>query len=316
MTSKQRLLSALKGEKVDYIPFSPNLAYYFDFLPEETRNKGIFDYIVNMGADPLMRGDVQAFEIKQNKCSTKVMQNGNKIYTTITTPKGNLNLEQTCVELTKTCFISKHPVSTIEGIELLKLYFEDLDVLPQIVSANEKIKDLGEKGLQLAILGIGLKSAFQSLLEHWIGIENLVYLCMDYPDEIDELLKIMQAKNLKTVEYTANSNISACISWEDSSTTNLSPAMYEKYIAPEISNWCKILKQVDKFYVQHACGHIKDLLVPMAKQGISGIESICPPPTGNITIKQAVQDLPKNISIIGGIEPTHFLNDPINIILE
>ena len=37
MTPKRRLLAAIRGEEVDHVPFSPFLAYYFDFLPKETQ---------------------------------------------------------------------------------------------------------------------------------------------------------------------------------------------------------------------------------------------------------------------------------------
>ena len=56
MKSRQRLLGALRGEKIDRTPWSPFLAYYFENLPEEIRKKGQFDYFQKMGADPLLRG--------------------------------------------------------------------------------------------------------------------------------------------------------------------------------------------------------------------------------------------------------------------
>ena len=55
-TSKRRLLAAIRGEETDHIPFSPFLAYYFDFLPREVREKGQLEYLKAMGADPLLRG--------------------------------------------------------------------------------------------------------------------------------------------------------------------------------------------------------------------------------------------------------------------
>ena len=123
-----------------------------------------------------------------------------------------------------------------------------------------------------------MKSGYQHMVEHLVGTENLIYLTMDYPDDVRELVELIAAKNRKTVEYTAESKIEACLSWEDSSTTNLSPALYREYIAPEITEWVKILRESGKLYIQHACGHIRDLLLPIAEQGVTAIESISPPP--------------------------------------
>lgn len=149
-----------------------------------------------------------------------------------------------------------------------------------------------------------------------IGTENLIYLTMDYPDEVRELVDMIAAKNLKTVEYTAESRIEACLSWEDSSTTNLSPALYRQYIQPEITAWNRMLKDAGKIYVQHACGHIRDLLLPMAEQGVTAVESISPPPTGNVTLEEANKILPPQVGLIGGIEPVQFLNASVGELLE
>lgn len=177
-------------------------------------------------------------------------------------------------------------------------------------------KLLGENGLHVALVGAEMKSAYQHLLEHLIGTENLIYLTMDYPDAVRELVGVIAAKNKKTVEYTAESKIEACLSWEDSSTTNLSPALYREYIAPEITGWNTMLNEAGKIYIQHACGHIKDLLLPIADQGITAIESISPPPTGNVTMAEAVEILPARVGLIGGIEPVQFLRNSADEFLE
>ena len=160
-----------------------------------------------------------------------------------------------------------------------------------------------------------MRSAYQHMVEHLVGTENLIYLTMDYPDEVRELVELIAAKNRKTVEYTAESKIEACLSWEDSSTTNLSPALYREYIAPEITEWVKILRESGKLYIQHACGHIRDLLLPIAEQGVTAIESISPPPTGNVTMEEAGRVLPPSVGLIGGIEPVQFLQDSVEDLL-
>ena len=44
----------------------------------------------------------------------------------------------------------------------------------------------------------------------------------------------------------------------------------------------------------------------MAQTGIDVIESISPPPTGNLDIGDALLQLPESIALIGGIEPVFF----------
>lgn len=187
--------------------------------------------------------------------------------------------------------------------------------MDNIAEVNRQIDALGEDGLHIALIGAEMKSAYQHMVEHLVGTENLIYLTMDYPDEVRELVELIAAKNRKTVEYTAESKIEACLSWEDSSTTNLSPALYREYIAPEITEWVKILRESGKLYIQHACGHIRDLLLPIAGQGVTAIESISPPPTGNVTMEEAGRVLPPSVGLIGGIEPVQFLQDSVEDLL-
>lgn len=316
LTAKRRLLSAIRGEAVDRIPFSPFLAYYFDFLPQEVRNRGELEYLKAMGADPLLRGAVSAYSIRFRECRSSEKKEGNKRYITEHTPKGDLHSEYTYVPESNTWFLTEHPVKGIEDFPAAIALYKDLEVVSQIEEANHKIKELGEDGLYLALLGIYSKSSYQYLLEHVIGTENLIYLGMDYPDELKELVEVIASKNLKTLEYTAESDVEVCLSWEDSSTTNLNPSLYREYISPEITKWNTILRQAGKSYVQHACGHVKDLLIPVAEQGVSAIESISPPPTGNVTIEEAAAVLPPDVGIIGGIEPVQLLNSTCEELLE
>jgi uroporphyrinogen-III decarboxylase len=315
-TPKRRLLSAIKGQETDYTPFSPFLAYYFDFLPQDTRNKGDLIYLKEMGADPLLRGALQAYSINHKGAGISDIVKGGKRVLTRSFKKGRLISEYTYSETAKSWFLSGHPVKSLDDLNIFIEMMKETEVRSEIDKTNESIRALGEDGLQLAVLGMDMKSAFQNLMENWLGTENLIYFCMDYPDEINEALRLMNAVNIKTVEYTAASEASACLSWEDSSTTNINPSMYREYIMPEISKWCALLGQAGKPYIQHACGHIKDLLPFFAEQGNTSVESISPPPTGNVTVKEADAVLPKSVSIIGGIEATHFLNDRIDKLLE
>ena len=306
LTPKQRLLRAIKGQEVDRIPFSPFLAYYFEALPEEVQAKGQLEYLEAMGADPLLRGDLKtAYSLKSYKCTLKETIKDGKKFTVISTPKGELYLEHTYVPHANTWFLTKHPVSNLEDLYLLKLYYQDLTVVNEVETLNGHIDDIGERALLIPYMP---KSAFQDLLEQWIGTENLVYMCMDYPDEIRDTVDTMAKVHKTAAEYTAMSRAELCLSWEDSSTTNVSPGMYLQYIAPEITGWCDIMNNSGKGYVQHVCGYAKDILLPMAEQGVICLESLAPPPTGNVSIAEACQVLPKNISIVGGIDPLMMLN--------
>ena len=153
-----------------------------------------------------------------------------------------------------------------------------------------------------------MKTAYQSLLEEWAGTENLVYLTFDAPEQLGCTLAAIQEKNDRTVRLTAETEADGAIFWEDSSTTNLSPGLYDRYIRPEITCWAAVFREHGKFLVQHACGYIKDLIPLMTAQGIQAIESLTPEPTGNLPLDQIWDGIPEEVAVIGGIDPTILLN--------
>ena len=169
-------------------------------------------------------------------------------------------------------------------------------------------KNLGENGLHLPLIGLYGKTAFQSMVERWCGTVDLVYALYDFPEVVEECLAVIQSKDLETVQISVKSSADGFIFWEDSSSTNVSPGFFSKYTAPEINQWGSLIHDSDKLLIHHACGHLRDLLPLMGDTEIDMVESISPPPTGNIEIREAIKLLPEHVGIIGGIEPTFIEN--------
>lgn len=199
-------------------------------------------------------------------------------------------------------------VKTKEDFKTLIYINEDRRLEPDLQYFDRDNAELGERGLLVPVIGTETKSSFQSLFEHWVGTEELVYAMADYSEVVEECLAAMYKNALKSVEISVQSGAEAFISWEDSSTTNISPQLFEKYIAPEITQWNRAIHSVGKHYLLHACGYIAALVPIMKNMGIDMIESASPPPTGNIEPWEVSEMLPDHIGVIGGIKPTIFQN--------
>ena len=308
MTVRERLLNAIKGKEVDRVPWAPFLAYYFDHLPKEVRDRGPFEYLKNMGADPLFRGCRPTYKILLNNCDKTVKSVGLNRFTTYETKVGKLVTEHTFSKTANSWFLTGHPVKSEEDFKVLQYIFENMTVEENVTGFEEFNKTIGEDGLPVTIIGVGNKTSFQSLVERWCGTVDLVYALADFPEVVEECLAVMQARDMETVKIAAKTSAEAFIFMEDSSTTNISPAFFEDYTAPEINEWGKYIHSNGKLLIHHACGHIKDLIPLMCNTEIDMIESISPPPTGNIEIADATKLMPDNIGIIGGIEPTFIKN--------
>lgn len=307
-TPKQRLLNAMKGLENDRTPWSPFLAYYWESLPKSVQKKGQLSYLQEMGADPLLRGFHQLFETRYKNCTiTQLKQNGKKCIT-YDTPVGSLQETYTYASDADSWFLTSHAVNSEEDFKVLQYLYENLEINENFQDFQEDSRRVGSQALFLPLVGIRSKTAFQTLVEHWCGTENLTYALYDFEEAVRECLDVMDEKDMETVKISAKSDAEALLFFEDSSTTNISPAFFQDYTLPAIENWGKCLHENGKLLIHHACGHIRDLLPLMDASPIDLIESISPPPTGNVDIPEAFSLLSADKGLIGGIEPTFFLN--------
>lgn len=309
MTSKERLIAALQGKPVDRTPFSPFLAYVWESFPQAIQEAGQLAFHHAVGADPLWRGapcPVKA--IQPAGIERKTVEESDRVVTHVTTPVGSFRFAYAKSEAGNTSFLIEHPLKTEEDYKIRMWMEEGTRYEPNPEPIATHFMGQGREGLSIGQLIPRCKSAYQDMVEFHAGTEELVYAQADFPDTVRSLWEVMVQNDLKAVKMSIESEYDYFITWEDSSTQNYSPAQYDEYIGSEIGEWCRLLGTAGKHYVQHACGHVAALTERMRDHGVFAIESISPPPTGNLTIKEARRMVGNRMGIIGGIEPTHFLN--------
>lgn len=325
MTCRERIVKALSGEKTDRTPFSPFLSYWWESQPDEFTQAGELEFLEEIGADPLFRGhypmhgkageDIVLCKSHTDDCEIMTKTDGLRKTVTYHTSKGDLTLGYRYVERGNTWFLVDHPLKDENDFLLLKYIMDSTRLEPDYKKFDLEVEKLGERGLILPLICPEMKSSFQSLLEKWVGTEELVYSLMDFPDVVQETLESMWRVSRDSAEIAAESRSPFFLSWEDTSTTNISPQYYRDYILPEINSWCDILHKKGKRYIQHACGHLKDLLPDIADSHIDVLESISPEPTGNVNLQRVNEVFPPRISIVGGIEPVRLLEESVDDII-
>jgi uroporphyrinogen-III decarboxylase len=306
MTSKKRILSAVTGKETDRVPWSPFLAYYWQYVPREEQEKGEVAYMQKIGADPLLRGSclLSVSEMKNVEHTSK--RDGNRMFDSYITKVGTITEIRTYSAQADTWFLTGHPVSEEEDFKVLQYIYENMKITENIEPFAREYEKLGENAVSCPNIGVNYKTAFQALVERWCGTEALSYALYDFPETVEECLAVMMEKDRETVINALNSPAEILNFFEDSSTTNISPAMFEKYTLPQINEWADILHTKGKLLMHHACGHLKDIMPLIATSKIDILESVTPPPTGNIEIADAFAILPEHIALIGGIDPTFF----------
>ena len=92
------------------------------------------------------------------------------------------------------------------------------------------------------------------------------------------------------------------IEYEDTSTTVMSPAWFKKYAKDYINEYADIMHKNNKVFITHMCGKLTGMVSSLVDGKMDGIDSVCPPTTGDLWSYDALKMLPGKI-IIGGIEP-------------
>lgn len=323
MASHERLLAALRRQEVDRIPWSPFLAYWWEHQPQQIQERGQVWFLKEIGADPLLRGfatpftssDIHGVDYYPDSfynpipgCETRREVKGDDWRVQHVTPVGTLTTLSRYSAAGNTRFVVEHPVKQREDYKILSYIVERMVIEPNYEPIQQAIEELGEDGLYMPLISPFLKTPFQALVEHFVGTQQLVYDLVDYPEEVEALLAVMSERAMEAVQIAVESPAEAFITWEDSSTTNVSPTIFARYIAPEITRWGQAVHAAGKLLVHHACGHVRALLPTMAEEAIDAVESLSPPPTGNIEVWEAQEILGSRVGVIGGIEPTYFLN--------
>ncbi|MEE4194241.1 MAG: uroporphyrinogen decarboxylase family protein [Anaerolineae bacterium] len=308
MNSKERILAALHGEPVDRLPWCPFLAYWWEHQPKSRQEQGQIAFLREIGADALLRGFVQPFTVTYGgEIQQETRQSDGISWFIQHTPVGDLRTGSQYSPDGDTTYVVHHPIQRREDYRALRALVTAMELRPQFEPVQQQIEAVGEDGLCVPLISPFGKTPFQALLEHYVGTEQLVYHLMDMPEEVEATLALMNEKCIQAVYLAADSPAEVFITWEDSSTTNVSPRLFTKYIASQMNRWGELLEQTGKALIHHACGHLKALLPIMAQENIVAIESISPPPTGNVELWEAREIVGPELCLIGGIEPVHFL---------
>lgn len=222
------------------------------------------------------------------------------------TPLGELSAEFKYASRSQTVFISKYPVRKIQDYRIFTYMIESLEYRDLSGYFRDEENALGDFGLNAAMLH---STPVYELIQCFMGLECFHYFFFDYRIETQELTDRIFKKYRQCYEIYSDTVIPAVVIPEDAGTTLYSPVFFKRYLKPVIEEYNSIIKNRGKISVLHACGHLDGLKKPLSEIGLDCIESVSPPPTGNVSIKELRQYLP-GVCIMGGIPANCYLLEP------
>lgn len=308
MTGRERLTAIMERRPVD----RPAWTTLVDdttrsIMPQEIRGMPILDFYRYIGCDFAALGNYGLPPELQVRAPCRLerpgvedlwekLPNGTTVRKTVT-PWGTLTATF------RNWHPTKYPVESRE----------DLRILTEIWQAARYVEtpDETESSFRKADQAIGSAGIYayafdptplQTVLEFEMGVERCYELMTDYPEEFDALMSVMQKR--RRDEYEIGARRVPCrmfVAMENTSTTLVSPSVYERYGLPQVTGFVDAMHRHGKIAVLHMCGLIRDILPLIRQTGADGVNALTPPPIGNTWPEETLDVLGDDMIIWGGI---------------
>ncbi len=331
MTSKQRMLVAIKGEVPDRLPVTTHhvMQYFLDKYMNGISRQEFFDYF---GLDPITwnmtyRPDESRNEYYEPEETAEFLQSRmifsdnwriekenvpdpqfKSIRYNFITPDGDLSMVLQSNE--HTTWVAEHLIKEKKDIDIIgkNVTYPLVDVK----AINKVADDFGERGLvrgHICCFDVyGQPGCWQDACCLY-GTENMIMETYDDPNWVKELLTILQnrklhfIRSLKGVRYDLLE-----LGGGDGSTTVISPKIFNEFVAPFDSVLIEAAHEAGQRVVYHTCGGMMPILEDIAAMKPDAMETFTPPEMGGDTnLAEAKKRIGDKVCMIGGFDQFHYL---------
>ena len=334
MTSRERVLAAMRCEPVDRIPFVPNLnRYAIEGWPSRYHKMTRLAILQELEIDLLVRfrigvrtkppiviippaegpanmlsSDARQWDKTQpatEKLRLRIRTHGRQRQVTIETPLGSLRSSWQFESTSDMPFPTEYPLKSVDDFDIFHYVLDNTVVEPAYEEIEETLQAVGDYGTCEAVGG---PTPLHTLLEYWLGIENFHYYMVDHAQKMQELMDHIMEVRKREYRILAQSPAPIIVSGEDTSTTLTSPEYMSRWEFPALNEFSDILHQAGKIHMVHMCGKLQNVLDLLVDCRFDGIHDAAPEPTGDLHFGKARERLcASDKCLVGGIDCTAFV---------
>jgi len=311
-TPRENIMKVLKGERPAWIPLAacwddhnhpdkgslpPELAARIANIHRLDETTILFSR--HLGLD-IIDNSRTGIAIRRRKIQRNVSPKDEqgRVTTTWQTRHGELRSVRQYSAESGVSSIIEYPVKDRDDLPRLACLSEDMEfyVLPEDREAQPAHRQLiGNDGIKpCAVCGTPLASMIRDMA----GVETMAYLWVDARRELHDLFTVMEATNRQWFELAMTLDNDAVIAVDDTSTTCISPDMFEEFCLGYTDRMAEIVHAAGRFYLHHSCGLIRDLLPLYRQTKMDAVHSFTIPPVGNVGIAEGRQLLGNDITIM------------------
>lgn len=314
LTSRENIRRVLRHERPEWIPVAGHVDPYNQphkrgmdpALAEALRevrwsDESTVAFSRYLGLDimdlygPPLRVEQQRVEVTQ-------VRDGDELVTQWHTPQGELRQVQRFSESTGLWYTVEHMVKGPQDLPRLAEVFADQEV--EIDEAGREAlrrrrELIGEDGILTAPLP---GTPLGQMVRVHAGPGGIAYLWADARQELHDLFAVMEQNHRRQFELAASlPEFDALVTMDDTSTTTISPAMFEEYCLEYTERLAEVTQAAGKFYFHHSCGLIRDLLPLYRQTKMDAVHGFTPPALGDVTIAEGKRRLGPGVAIIAGV---------------
>ena len=234
--------------------------------------------------------------------TTESVQEDCTTITTWHTPEGDLREVRRLAREDGTSYLTERMVKGPEDLPALASMFEDekFELDPEGVDRVKRRRQLiGDDGMLMFFLP---GTPMGMLVRVYSGVAALAYLWADCPGELRSLFKVMGENHRRQFELAASlEEADALVGMDDTSTTTISPGMFEEFCLDYTDRVADIAHMAGKLYFHHSCGLIRDLLHIYRQTRMDAVHAFTIPPIGDVTIGEGRRRLGDRAVIIAGL---------------
>ena len=203
-----------------------------------------------------------------------------------------------------------HPLSHLESIEDIENYRHWPD--PDQIDYDKYIEKM-EQFQDYAVFG-GMWSPFLEQASMLVGMENLMMLMYDDPELVEALLdKIVNfyLECNKRMFEKAGNLMQIYFMGDDYGTQNsllYSPDMFRRFIKPRLKKLYDLAKSYGYVVQQHCCGSVVKIIPDLIEIGLDGLHPIQVSAAG-MELKEIKRQFGKQLYFAGSMDAMHLLID-------
>ena len=233
--------------------------------------------------------------------TVETSQDGPDTITTWHTPRGGLREVRRLARTDGTSYLVEHMVKGPADLPALAAIFEDerFEIDPDgLAHVRKRSKLIGDDGMLTLFMPA---TPLGMMYRVYSGVETLAYLWADAPAELHDLFAVMETNYRQQFELAGQTDADALVTMDDTSTTVISPRMFEEFSLGYTERLAAITHKAGKLYFHHSCGLIGDLLEIYRRTPMDGVHAFTIPPIGNVTVAEGRRRLGNRVTIMAGM---------------